>query len=221
MKPSGLTYDELEEKGGWTVPERDTPTRPYNRYKKGLLRADGKPGFNTPSGKVEFYSSTYESWGMDPLPYFSEPPESEVRTPELYKKYPLVMVTGRRSPVYFHAEHRMIPWLRECEPYPLVELHPDVAGAHGIEDGEWIAIENDRGRIKRKVKITPGVHPKIISVPHGWWLPETEGKEPNLFGLWEVGCNVLTPMETQSKSGFGGGAYKTTLVRISKIEGEV
>ena len=130
------------------------------------------------------------------------------------------MVTGRRSPVFFHAEHRHIPWLRECDPDPIVEIHPQTAGELGISDGEWVRIENDRGRIKRKAKLTPIVHPKVVSVPHGWWLPETDGREPNLFGIWEINCNVLTPTGTQSRSGFGGGAYKTTLCRVRKIEKE-
>lgn len=217
MKPSGRSYDELKESGGWIMPEQNSSSRPYRRYEKGLLRPDGQSGFRTPTGKIEFASKSYEAWGLDPLPYFSEPPESEVRTPELFEKYPLIMVTGRRSPMYFHSEHRMIPWLRECDPDPIVEIHPQVAEAHGISDGEWVFIENDRGKIKRKAKVTPIVHPKIISVPHGWWLPEKEGREPNLFDAWNINCNVLTPVGTQSKSGFGGGAYKTTLARVVKI----
>jgi hypothetical protein len=23
-------------------------------------------------------------------------------------------------------------------------------------------------------------------VPHGWWLPETDGRELNLFGIWDI-----------------------------------
>lgn len=218
LKPSGKTYDEMVAQGGWEMPPEGHPSRPYRRYEKGLLRPDGKPGFRTPTGKVEFYSKTLEEWGLDPLPYYEEPPESEIRTPELFKKYPLIMATGRRSPVYFHAEHRMIPWLREIDPYPIVEIHPKTAQELGIEDGEWVWIENDRGRIKRKAKVTPIIHPKVIMVPHGWWLPETEGREPYLYGIWEYNCNLLIPIGTQSRSGFGGGAYKTTLCRVRKME---
>jgi len=218
LKPSGLDYDQLQANGGWAMPPRGSASRPYRRFEKGLLRPDGKPGFRTPSGKVEFYSQTHLQWGLDPLPYFSEPPESEVRTPELLSDYPLIMVSGRRSPVYFHSEHRMIPWLRECDPDPVVEIHPTVAEPLGIRNGEWVYVENARGRIKRKAVVTPIVHPKVVSVPHGWWLPEKDGREPVLFGNWDINCNVLTPMGTQSKSGFGGGAYKTTLVKVSKME---
>jgi anaerobic selenocysteine-containing dehydrogenase len=218
LEPCGSDYDQLKDKGGWVMPPKESASRPYRRHEKGLLRPDGNPGFRTPTGKVEFASQSYKDWGLDPLPYFSEPPESEVRTPELFKDYPLIMVTGRRSPVYFHSEHRMIPWLRECDPDPVIEIHPTVAGPLGIADGEWVYIENERGRIRRKAVVTPIVHPKIVSVPHGWWLPEEKGSEPHLFGNWDINCNVLTPMGTQSKSGYGGGAYKTTLVKVTKIK---
>ncbi len=218
LQPSGRNFDQLKEEGGWVMPPKESPSRPYRRYAKGQLRPDGQPGFRTPSGKIEFCSSTYAEWGLDSLPYFSEPPESEQRTPELNEKYPLIMVSGRRSPVYFHSEHRMIPWLRECDPDPLVEIHPQVATPLGIADGDWVSIENERGRIRRRAKVTPIVHPKVISVPHGWWLPESEAAEPNLYGNWRINCNQLIPMGTQSQSGFGGGAYKTTLVRVEKAE---
>ncbi len=217
LKPSGLTFEELVARGTWAMPP-EGPTRPYRRYEKGLLRADKKAGFNTPTGKVELWSKRLEGWGLDPLPYYEEPPESPVRTPELWKEYPLIMGTGRRSSVFFHAEHRMIPWLRKLDPYPIVEIHPDVAKKLGIDDGEWVYVENKRGRIKRKAKVTPIVPTWMVMVPHGWWLPETQGAEPNLFGVWDYNCNQLVPMGCHSKSGYGGGAYKTMLCRVTKIK---
>lgn len=218
LKPSGFTYDELLAKGGW-VYDKEGVGVPYYRHERGLLRPDGKPGFLTPSGKVEFYSELQAEYGLDPLPLYVEPPESEIRTQVLFEKYPLVMVTGRRSPVYFHAEHRNIPWLRECDPYPLVEVHPKAAKELGLEDGEWCWIENDRGKIRRKVKLNPSMHPKTISVPHGWWLPEEKApKGHSYFGTWDINCNLLIPNGTQASSGYGGGAYKTTLVRLRKMK---
>jgi hypothetical protein len=32
------------------------------------LRPDKKPGFQTPSGRIELYSSLREGWGLEPLP---------------------------------------------------------------------------------------------------------------------------------------------------------
>ncbi|RLB84540.1 MAG: dimethylsulfide dehydrogenase, partial [Deltaproteobacteria bacterium] len=218
LAPSGMTFEALEKKGGWIYPP-EGPYRPYRRYERGLLRKDGKQGFNTETGKVELYCKTYESWGLDPLPYYSEPPQSPVSTPELYKKYPLIMITGARSQVFFHSEHRMIPWLREKEKDPYVEIHPETAARYGIYDGEWIHIENDMGKVRRKARLTLKVKPNHIQTLHGWWMPEMNGSEPDLFGVWDYQINKIIPGPQASKSGFGGGRYKTTLVKLSKITG--
>lgn len=217
LKPSGYTFQELIDNGGWVF-EKEGVSVPYRRYESGLLRADGKPGFQTPSGKIEFYSLNHEEWGLDPLPWYREPPESENVTPELMKKYPLVMVTGRRSPVYFHAEHRNIDWLREKDPFPLVEVNPAVAVKLGIGDGEWCWIENDRGKVMRKAKYNISMNEKCVSVPHGWWPPEEEGKAPHYYGAWKYNCNKLVLSQVGSSSGYGGGAYKTVPVRLRKME---
>ena len=217
LKVGGWTYDELAAKGSWDMPP-DGHWRPYYRHKRGLLRRDRRAGFHTPTGKVELYSTLYEKWGLDPLPYYSEPQESPVSTPELARDYPLINISGRRSMVYFHSEHRMIPWLRECEPDPTVEIHPDTASEYGISDGEWVYVENKRGKAKFKAKVTPVSHPKVVTTPHGWWLPETEGKAPNLFSTAEHNVNQLNSMGNQSKSGFGGTNYRTSMVRLRKAD---
>lgn len=61
------------------------------------------------------------------------------------------------------------------------------------------------------------MHPGYISVPHGWWMPEAKGSVPDFFNAWDINCNILVPTDTQSESGYGGGAFKTTLVRLRKI----
>ena len=46
----GMSFDELVESGGWAYDEWNSQ---YEKYAKGLLRPDGKMGFNTTSGRVE------------------------------------------------------------------------------------------------------------------------------------------------------------------------
>jgi anaerobic selenocysteine-containing dehydrogenase len=217
LKDGNTNFDKLAAKGTWEYPPEGHFTRPYYRYKKGLLRKDGQPGFNTPTGKLEFYAKSFEQWGLDPLPYYEEPKESEVATPGVAKEYPLILTTGRRSPVFFHSEHRMVPWLRELDPDPECEISPEAAETYGIANGEWCYIESPRGRIKMKAKVTPTAHPKVVTAPHGWWLPETEGKAPNLFSAWEHNINCLTSMGNQGKSGFGGTNYRSSQCRLAKI----
>ncbi len=217
LKVANLTFDDIANKGSWE-PTPPGPSRPYYRYQKGLLRKDGKPGFNTPTGKVELYSKLQEEWGLDPLPYYEEPEEGPISTPELWKEYPLIMNSGRRTQAFFHSEHRQIPWLRELEPEPTVEIHPDTAKELGIVNGEWVYIENKRGQVKFRAVVTPTILPRVVAPTHSWWMPETDGKAPNFFGTWDYNINNLVPACTQGRSGWGGAGYKRFLCRITKIK---
>ncbi|TXT54592.1 MAG: hypothetical protein BAJATHORv1_60089 [Candidatus Thorarchaeota archaeon] len=51
--------------------------------------------FRTETGKVELYSPALKRMGIDPLPFHEEPAESPISTPLLYRKFPLIMITGR------------------------------------------------------------------------------------------------------------------------------
>ena len=100
----------------------------YRRYETGHCRSDGKPGLQTPTLKQEIWSTiieTYHPDGRYNLPTYSEPPESPVAQPERAQEYPYIMTTGRRIPVYFHSEHRQLPWCRELWPVPRVEINPE------------------------------------------------------------------------------------------------
>ncbi len=164
----------------------------YRKYELGWLRDDGMPGFNTNTGRCELYNTLFEAWGFDPLPYYEEPPESPVSTPELMEEYPYVLTTGARTWEYFHSEERQVPRLRANHPDPLVDIHPDAAAKLGVCEGDWIWIENMRGKCKQRVRINPSLKPDTVRGEHGWWFPETEGASPNLFGVFDCNINNLT-----------------------------
>jgi anaerobic selenocysteine-containing dehydrogenase len=159
----------------------------YYKYKTDYWRKGG--GFPTPTGKMELYSSVLENLGYDPLPYFREPGESPVSTPELAKEYPLVLSTGYRQPFYFLSQYRNIPWLRSFQKDPTVQIHPDTARKYGIEDGDWAWIESPRGRIKQKARLFPGIHPGVVMATANCFYPEEPGP---LHGLTRSNPNMLT-----------------------------
>jgi anaerobic selenocysteine-containing dehydrogenase len=214
LEPSGMTFKELQKKG-WAFPPEGHSSAPYHRFEKGLLRPDKKPGFKTPSGKMELYSTLREEWGYEPIAHYEEPPFTPVSRPDLFKKYPLILSTGRRSPVYFHAEHRNIPWLRNIDPDPVIEIHPDTAKSLDIGNGEWVWVENWLGRCKLKAKVTLIVPPWMVMAAHGWWFPEKAGPEPSLYGVWESNINQLIPMGFQGKDGLGA-PLKHLLCKVYK-----
>jgi anaerobic selenocysteine-containing dehydrogenase len=218
LQPSGMTFEQLQEKG-WAFPPEGHASHPYRRFEAGKLRPDGRPGFQTPSGLVELHSSLREEWGLDPLPHYEEPPVTPVSQPERYKEYPLILSSGRRSPVYFHSEHRNIPWLRALDPDPVVEIHPDTAAALSIGDGEWVWVENWLGRSKHKAKVTPVVPRWMVMVPHGWWFAEKPGARPSFHGTWESNISQLFSMGQQGKDGLGS-PIKHSLCRVYRADGQ-
>jgi anaerobic selenocysteine-containing dehydrogenase len=214
LEPSGMTFKELQERG-WAFPPDGHPSAPYNRHERGLLRHDGKPGFHTPTGKVELYSVLRENWGFEPIAHYDEPPFTAVSRPDLAEEYPLILNTGRRSAVYFNAEHRNIPWLRELDPDPTLEIHPDTAADLDIRHGDWVWVENWLGKQKFKAKVTIVVPPEMVMAAHGWWFPEKEPADPSNFGVWESNVNQLIPMGSQGKDGLGA-PLKNLLCKVYK-----
>jgi anaerobic selenocysteine-containing dehydrogenase len=175
LKPMGLTWEEFRRLDYYRVNQK------YRKFKD--------DGFATPTGKIELSSTIMEKWGYDPVPGYRETPESPVSRPDMVQEYPYILITGARSPVFFASEHRMIPWLREIVPDPVVEIHPQVAEKLGITDGQWVIIESPRGKIKQRARLTTAIDPRVVAAQFGWWFPEIKAPE---HGWNESNINIIT-----------------------------
>ena len=163
-----------------------------------------------------FYILRFENMGLDPLPYYEEPPESPISTPELAKEYPLVLTTGASLWGFFHSEHRQIPEMREINPEPIVEINPETARKYGIKEGDWVWIENSHGKCKQRARLTPTID-SVVHSQHGWWFPEKPGPEPSLFGVWESNINLLVPLGLVGETGYCA-PYKSQICKVYKVE---
>jgi iron-only hydrogenase group A len=184
------------------------PRREYERYKK-------RGGFSTPSGKFELWSLGVEKAGGDPLPFWSEVPESPYSRPDLAADYPLVLTTGSRRHQYFISNNRQILSLRRTAPFPTVSINPDTAAKYGIKEGDWVWIETPRGRITQKASLKPELDPRVINCEMGWWYPEAGAPG---YGWDESNVNVLTAGEAPCDPFDGSYQLRALLCRISKNE---
>lgn len=209
MRGVDATYDDLCEHvvGQYEIE--------YKKYEKGLLRSDGAPGFNTPTGRIELYSTVLHRLGDDPLPYYLEPKFSKISRPDLAEDYPLMVTTGARRFTSFHSENRQIERLREIHRWPTALVNPATAQEYGIEDGAWIHVENQLGRVRMKAQVSPTVKEDVVACDHGWWLPEADAED--LFEVFEYNVNNLIPHEENGPLGFGTH-YKSMPCRISVAE---
>ncbi len=200
LKPLGLTFKEIATGTHYVFSDE-----PWT-YEK-INPRTGKPtGFATPSGKVELYSNVLEQLGYDPLPFYQEPPESPVSTPEVAKEFPYILITGGNFRPMFHSESRQLGLgTREQYPDPKMDIHPDTAGKLGIEEGDWTYVETRRGVIKQRAMLTDEIDPRVINVQSHWWFPEQPGREPWLHGLWQSNANVLTMSDPDTFDPVTGG----------------
>lgn len=184
------------------------------------MRPDGKPGFATSTGRIELYSTMFGMMGLDPLPYYKEPRFSPVQTPELSEEFPYVLTTGRRSWEFFHSEHRQSRYMREFHPDPIIEVNPADAAEIGVAEGDWMWIQNQHGKCKQRVHVTPTMKKGVLSAEHGWWFPERDGsKKGGFFGVFESNSNNLTPMGDVGPTGYGA-PYKNQICKAYKVTPE-
>jgi anaerobic selenocysteine-containing dehydrogenase len=135
----------------------------YKKYETGELRADGKPGFPTPSGKLEICSTILEENGFVPYPKYKD-----VRSiPELAgKEYPFTMTSGARSNNRMGVFGANLDKIAEIEPYPFVDINAEDAKEIGIEDGDIVKVITPfaDGTFKAKIR---GIARHAIHIPHG------------------------------------------------------
>lgn len=189
----------------------------YKKYEKGMLRADGQPGFNTGTGRIELWSTMLSKLGDDPMPYYIEPKFSAASRPDLAEDYPLILTTGARRFTSFHSENRQIERLREIHRWPTVEINPATAKALGITEGSWVYIENQFGRVKMVAHLTPIVKEGVVSADHGWWLPETDPEA--LYEVFDHNVGTLIPHEVNGPLGFGTH-YKSMPCKVYLADAE-
>jgi anaerobic selenocysteine-containing dehydrogenase len=200
MKPVNMTFEDLRKQVSIT----SQPS--YRRYETGRLRRDKRPGFETPTGKLNLYSEDLKRFGWGPLPFYIEPPISPYSTPELLKEYPYILITGGRSHAYFHTEYRQSPWMRELHPFPNVEINPETAVELRVENGDWVWIETFHGKCKQRVQLTQTVRPGTIHANHDWWFPEKPSTD-DLHGAFECNPNVLVSNDGPYDPAIGTDQY--------------
>ncbi len=145
----------------------DIPKMVFRKYELGLLRPDGRPGFNTPTGKFEITSEWFRQNGYEPLPVYTDPVEGPQSAPELATRYPLVFNSGARTQFAFRSQHHNITGLLEKQPWPLVHIHKEDAEDRGISEGDQVFVVSPRGRVPFRARLTTDIVPGVVEVNMG------------------------------------------------------
>ena len=117
--------------------------------------------FNTPSGKIELYSTTLADLGQDPLPRYT-PPD---RPPDGYYH-----LNYGRSPAHTFGRTINNPQLFELVPENTVWVHPSAAASLRVVSGDYVLLQNPQGRRSNRirVRVTERIRPDSVFMVHGF-----------------------------------------------------
>ena len=191
---------------------------------------EGHP-LRTPSGKLEYYSTTLASYFPDdkergPIPHWIDEGagHQERQYLERGRKYPFLLVSNHPH-FRVHAQHDDVTWFREIETckvkgpdgylYEPLWVNPIDAGKLGLETGDVAKIYNERGAVLGGVLVSERIMPGAVYQDHGARCDTIVLGEG---GLDRGGANnLIAPTPTTSKNA-AGEVTSGFLVNVEKVD---
>lgn len=195
VQEAGLNYDELKAKGILTG--EDEPL---------YFETGAPPEFDTPSGKIEFYSEQLAEAGFDPVPRYAPPrqgPDGSFR-----------LLFGR-APVHTFSRTQTNPLLKQMMDENALWLNAGVAKQLKLKSGDRVRLRNEDGLLGSSavaVKATHRIRPDCVYMVHGFGhtaqgLRQAVGKGASAAQL--VSRYVVDPL-------MGGTAVNVNFVTLEK-----
>jgi hypothetical protein len=151
-----------------------TPDPDVDGRRRVGVRVDGKVlrGFPTPSGRLEFWSSTLATWGWPEhaLPGYIR---SQVH-PSALRAGEMPLISTFRLPVQVHTRSANSKWLDEIAHSNPLWLHPTDAARLEVRTGDLMRVETEIGHFVLKAWVTEGIRPGVVACSHhmGRWKPQ-------------------------------------------------
>jgi thiosulfate reductase / polysulfide reductase chain A len=150
LSAAGLSLDELKKNGI------------IKGVKKPIFFDEGVPAeFNTPSGKIEFYSLQLASAGFDPVPKYKRPDAPP---------YGYFRLLFGRAPVHSFGRTQSNRILSDMMDENEVWINENIAKQYGLKSGDYIKLKNQDGIVSNKVKVksTQRIRKDCVYMVHGF-----------------------------------------------------
>jgi biotin/methionine sulfoxide reductase len=174
---------------------------------------------STPSGKIEIFSETIESFGYADCaghPRWYEPDEW-LGGPRA-SQYPLHLIANQpKTRLHSQLDHGDVSQASKIKGREPIRMHPDAAAARGVSAGDVVRVFNDRGACLAGVIVDSDLRSDVVQLSTGAWYDPLDPADPDSLCV-HGNPNVLTPdIGTSSLS--HGCTGQHVLVQIEKFEG--
>ncbi|UUE28126.1 molybdopterin guanine dinucleotide-containing S/N-oxide reductase [Rhodococcus qingshengii] len=174
---------------------------------------------STPSGKIEIFSETIESFGYDDCaghPRWYEPDEW-LGGPRA-SQFPLHLIANQpKTRLHSQLDHGAASQASKIQGREPIRMHPDAAAARGVSAGDVVRVFNDRGACLAGVIVDSDLRSDVVQLSTGAWYDPLDPADPDSLCV-HGNPNVLTPdIGTSSLS--HGCTGQHVLVQIEKFDG--
>ncbi|MDE2570987.1 MAG: molybdopterin-dependent oxidoreductase, partial [bacterium] len=167
----GRVYTRAPRPSGANIVPLPTPDADAQGRRAVGVQIDGEilRGFPTPSGRLEFYSSTLALWGW---PEYALPTyiKSHVH-PEQLGTEQMVLISTFRLPTQVHTRSANAKWLDEIAHTNPLWIHPRDARRLALKTGDLVRVSTESGYFVVKAWVTEGIRPGVVACSHhmGRW----------------------------------------------------
>jgi biotin/methionine sulfoxide reductase len=174
---------------------------------------------STPSGKIEIFSETIESFGYDDCaghPRWYEPDEW-LGGPRA-TQFPLHLIANQpKTRLHSQLDHGAASQASKIQGREPIRMHPDAAAARGVSAGDVVRVFNDRGACLAGVIVDSDLRSGVVQLSTGAWYDPLDPADPDSLCV-HGNPNVLTP-DVGTSSLSHGCTGQHVLVQIEKFEG--
>jgi thiosulfate reductase/polysulfide reductase chain A len=161
--------------------------------------------FETPSGKVEFWSEQLAKKGFDPVPKYAR----HATAPEGYFR----LITGR-APVHTFTRTQTNPYLADLMRENEIWVNATTAGKLGLRNGEYVKLKNQDGVVSNRIRVkaTQRIRPDTVYMVYGFG--HTSKMLKSAYQKGASAAQLLTKYETDPL--MGGTSIHSNFVTFVK-----
>jgi biotin/methionine sulfoxide reductase len=180
---------------------------------------DANP-LQTPSGRIEIFSATIDSFGYDDCPghaVWREP--AEWLGAPATARFPLHLLSNQpRTRLHGQYDHGTVSAASKIVGREPITINPDDAAARGIAAGDVVRVFNDRGAFLAGAVLSDGIRAGVMQIATGAWYDPADPSVPGSLDK-HGNPNVVTPDTGTSKLSQGCAA-QSALVQVERYIGD-